>query len=100
MKDLTPAHLRCMGGACPSVQRLDDGRLLIVGAAGVGDALDLNLLMSEDETAIIIHFDILRVALFEEIDKGVRERLSRVSPTKTAAARLAGDIGPDEWVHE
>jgi hypothetical protein len=31
MRNLTPEHLRCFAGSCPSVYELDDGRLLIVG---------------------------------------------------------------------
>jgi hypothetical protein len=31
MKNLTPQHLRCEWGGCPSVHELEDGRLLIVG---------------------------------------------------------------------
>lgn len=31
-EDLTPAHLRCeIAASCPSIHRLEDGRLLIVG---------------------------------------------------------------------
>ncbi|MGB0084781.1 MAG: hypothetical protein WBP94_05335 [Rhodomicrobiaceae bacterium] len=30
-EDLTPSHLRCIGGSCPAVYSLSDGDLLIVG---------------------------------------------------------------------
>ncbi len=31
MKNITPEHMRCQIGYCPSVHELNDGRLLIVG---------------------------------------------------------------------
>ena len=31
LREITPAHLRCLVGACPAVYETDDGRLLIIG---------------------------------------------------------------------
>ena len=49
MQDLTPSHLKCFHGTCPSVWELDDGRLLIVGEVAYK-----NLPVGGRETAIII----------------------------------------------
>lgn len=54
MKDLTPEHMRCPWGQCPSVRELEDGRLLIVGARADQRALDAGIGMSPTEQAILI----------------------------------------------
>ncbi len=68
MRDLTPKHLRCSLGGCPSVHRLDDGRLMIVGVNAEADPtitsqtfLDLGLRgkIGPDEEAIVISADLL-----------------------------------------
>jgi hypothetical protein len=82
MEEVTPAHLRCTPElGCPSVHRLPDGRLLIVGetagpngeeiAVRAYQALARKEAIGSDETAIIIHPDLLSTVMQEEIEKAV-----------------------------
>jgi hypothetical protein len=55
MHNLTPSHLRCgVMSSCPSINQLEDGRLLIVGTYSPARARLNNVPMGEDETAIVI----------------------------------------------
>jgi hypothetical protein len=54
MQDLTPSHLKCFHGTCPSVHELCAGRLLIVGKRGDRTASEGGAPVGEDEYAIII----------------------------------------------
>lgn len=55
-ENLTPERYRCGGSfsGCPSVHRLDDGRLLIVGERGSQKAYDLGVYIAPGQTAIVI----------------------------------------------
>jgi uncharacterized protein (DUF433 family) len=53
-ENLTPERYRCPMGDCPSVHRLNDGRLLIVGQYNPARARMVGASMGEDETAIVI----------------------------------------------
>jgi hypothetical protein len=54
-KNLTPEHLRCTWGGCPSVHRLDDGQLLIVGKmASDEEILKAGAVVGLDERALTI----------------------------------------------
>jgi hypothetical protein len=79
IKNLTPARFRCTYTiSCPSVLRLEDGRLLIVGK--IAPWLKVNedstpidrgswpVDVGTDESAIIIHPDLLSIVIQEEID--------------------------------
>lgn len=69
IKNLTPARFRCTYTiSCPSVHRLEDGRLLIVGADGPS-FVNGELIVDEGESAIIIHPDLLSTVMQEEIEK-------------------------------
>lgn len=59
MENLTPKHLRCSAGHCPSVGRLDDGSLLIVGKRASMAAAIERVSVGEDEHAVIISPDLL-----------------------------------------
>ena len=62
MKDLTPAHMRCGPRNCPSVRRLEDGQLLIVGKTAwkiLPPQQMTDLGCAEDEEAVIISPDLL-----------------------------------------
>ncbi len=65
--DITPAHLRCSIGGCPSVHLLDDGRVLIVGETAFGGDASMHLVqiakiletVGRLESAVIVSPDIL-----------------------------------------
>lgn len=69
MKNLTPDHMRCPMGDCPSIHQLEDGRLLIVGKIAPFLEVDENgqglhpedwpVDLNNDETAIVISPDLL-----------------------------------------
>jgi hypothetical protein len=66
MKNLTPEHMKCPAGYCPSVHELDDGRLLIVGqTAGLVADDEQVAKPGPDETAIIIDRALLANVLTE-----------------------------------
>jgi hypothetical protein len=51
-EDLTPHHLRCGFGSCPSVHRLEDGRLMIVGQEAETRAVELPSGHFQDQAVI------------------------------------------------
>lgn len=53
-RNLTPAHLRCQWGACPSIHELDGGGLLIVGKSATMAAALERVSVGEDEHAVIV----------------------------------------------
>jgi len=60
-KEITPAHLRCSYGGCPSVSVLTDGSLLIVGKKPSSDLMnELNGKVADDEQAVTISAEFLR----------------------------------------
>jgi hypothetical protein len=99
-KNLTPAHLRCHIAECPSVHRLPDGRLLIVGAEPEMRTVETydghfedrtflgNVPVANDEAAILIHPDLLSTVIQEEVEKALgRKRLQQT--------RLV--LSPEDW---
>jgi hypothetical protein len=60
-QELTPAHLRCSWGGCPSVFSLSDGQILIIGKK---PSLDLysqvQHKVADDEFAIVVSCDLLQ----------------------------------------
>jgi hypothetical protein len=69
-KNLTPEHLRCIAGTCPSIHQMEDGRLLIVGERAstylfgsvdgeLRHTIDGDKAVNDDEEAIIISPDLL-----------------------------------------
>jgi hypothetical protein len=60
-EEITPTHLRCVGGSCPSVYRLSDGNLLIVGkrpSAVLSQQIQGKV--TSDEFAIVLDPDYLQ----------------------------------------
>lgn len=89
-KDLTPAHLKCaISISCPSIHRLEDGRLLVVGENAVAKAIDIkNQPLGDNELAIVISEDLL-----SELKKEwVREALANPSDAIIAAMRDAYNV--------
>lgn len=81
-EDLTPKHLKCGFGSCPSVHRLDDGTLVVVAefahmhapGTAIGDLYDsLEQKVGENEAIVVISPDLLGT-LIEEM---MLEKLSR-----------------------
>lgn len=63
MINFTPKHLRCEWGGCPSIHKLDDGRLLVIGNQ-IQSALEETLVQTgrlspDHEQAVIISPDLL-----------------------------------------
>ena len=55
MKNITPQHLRCTFGACPSVFRMEDGNLLIIGKKPSAELADeIRSRIGPGEQAVII----------------------------------------------
>lgn len=96
IKNLTPAHLRCEWGACPSVHRLEDGRLLIVGDDGFPKSREVGIPCDSDEAVIIIHPDLLSTVMQEEIEKALLKDDFAASISKRVA-ELPDRSSPDDW---
>lgn len=89
-EDLTPKHLRCGFGSCPSVHRLEDGSLLIVGKIpgpglrvretdhGIIDTYQgCEFSVGSDEAAVVISPGLLGTLIEEKVREAVdaeRER--------------------------
>lgn len=87
MRNITPVHLRCEWGECPSVHELEDGRLLIVGRDAFDEAERGEVAWGIDETPIIVDRAILANVLLPVGDNaGLVERL------RTQAQVIRGDI--------
>jgi hypothetical protein len=72
-KNLTPSNLRCgVMSSCPSINQLEDGRLLIVGTYSPARARLNNVPMGEDETAIVISPEYLSDYISQHVDAAVR----------------------------
>lgn len=93
IKNLTPAHLRCaIGASCPSVHRLEDGRLLIVGEDGFPRSREVGVPCDSDEAAIIIHPDLLSTVMQEEIEKAVKAERERCAKIDHEFVRLCEEM--------
>ena len=60
-EEITPTRLRCTGGSCPSVYRLSDGNLLIIGkkpSAALSQQVQGKV--ASDEFAIVLSPDYLQ----------------------------------------
>lgn len=60
IKECTPRRLRCGIGACPSVFKLSDGKLIIIGhplSPEESEQLGLSKKIGKKEAAISIHSD-------------------------------------------
>jgi hypothetical protein len=70
MKDLTPKHLKCSATmSCPSIHRLEDGRIMIVGDDGVPEAFARDIQVGAAESAVTITADLLSLYVSEKTDK-------------------------------
>ena len=79
-QDLTPEHMRCdVGASCPSITRLDDGRLLIVGTDAHDLAIKYGIAPSPFEEAIVISPSLLDT-LMEEARREERKLPPMVHP--------------------
>jgi hypothetical protein len=67
--DITPHHMRCFAGSCPSVHELDDGRLMIIGKRGDFMADNLNIAVADSEEAIIIDRALLANVALQGVDR-------------------------------
>jgi len=78
MENLTPKHMRCAPLHCPSVGRIDDGSLLIVGKRASMAAAIERVSVGEDEHAVIISPDLLSDYVAGEVAalKAENERLA------------------------
>jgi hypothetical protein len=72
MRNLTPSHLRCGTGLCPSITQLEDGRLLIVGQYNPSRARMANVSLGEDEAPVVISPDLLADYISQHVDAAVR----------------------------
>ena len=64
-QDITPANLRCAIGCCPSVYKLSDGDLVVIGKKLDRDLLkEIEGRVAEDELAVKISPD-----FFEDLPK-------------------------------
>jgi hypothetical protein len=70
-ENLTPTHLRCGFGSCPSVHRLEDGRLLIVGEMGWSHFWPSGLRPADNEEVILIDPAILATLREEWVREAV-----------------------------
>lgn len=61
INELTPTHLRCSWGGCPSVFALSDGQILIIGKKPSPDIYSqVQEKVADDEFAIVINRDLLK----------------------------------------
>lgn len=68
--DLTPKHLKCSATmSCPSIHRLEDGRIMIVGDDGVPEAFARDIPVGAAESAVTITEDLLSLYVSEKTDK-------------------------------
>jgi hypothetical protein len=95
MKDVTPEHLRCTIGACPSVHELPDGKLLlIVGLRARGrDIEEADALVGATETAIIIDRALLANVGLVQTPSSPVERLSGHLDFEAKAREIADAHG-------
>lgn len=81
-QDLTPKHMRCPAGDCPSITRLDDGRLLIVGAEAPTDldetVFGTEIKIGNNEAGVLISPSLLDT-LMEEVRREERERCAKIA---------------------
>lgn len=82
--NLTPPHLRCDWGGCPSIHRLEDGRLLVVGQS-IDETTPLGDI-GDNEDAVIISPDLLDTLKAEWVRATIRYLLTH-SETYVNAAR-------------
>jgi hypothetical protein len=93
MKNLTPQHLRCEWGGCPSVHELEDGRLHIIGEADGRTHEELRgdgFKIGPGETAVIIDRALLstiRDEVREECAKAIALLAEAWSPRRPEDAR-------------
>jgi hypothetical protein len=60
LEDITPMHLRCEWGACPTVYRMEDGNLLIIGKDPSPQVTEeIAEKIGPDEKAVVISPDFL-----------------------------------------
>lgn len=69
-EDLTPKHLKCGFGSCPSVHRLNDGRLRIVGEFDREHGVTTER-GKPSEAAIVISPDLLGTLIEEKVREAV-----------------------------
>jgi hypothetical protein len=85
MKNLTPQHLRCEWGGCPSVHELEDGRRYIIVGQTAGLVADDELVAKPgpDETAVIIDHALLST-IRDEVREECAEALRQMRWSKDA----------------
>lgn len=93
-EDMTPPHLRCVATfSCPSVHRLDDGRLLIVGEyATIADSSAYSKVLvspgvGDHEIGIVVSPDLLSSYVQEEVKKAI-EKIARRADVLACIKRL------------
>ena len=90
--DLTPKHLKCeIGASCPSIHRLEDGRIMIVGDDGVPEAFARDIPVGAAESAVTITADLLSLYVSEKTDK----LQAKVDACYNA---MAGALVECEWI--
>jgi hypothetical protein len=86
MRNLTPSHLRCGTGLCPSITQLEDGRLVIranliglkstslvrEGDNVVGTKGDLSTFVTDEEVEVIISPEYFADYISQHVDAAVR----------------------------
>ena len=96
-QDLTPEHMRCdVVASCPSITRLDDGRLLIVGTDAHDLAIKYGIAPSPFEEAIVISPSLLDT-LMDEVRREERKLPPMVHPE---GEPIVGAHGPRNLADE
>jgi hypothetical protein len=89
IRDLTPMHLRCRFGACPSVHELSDGRLAVVGPiADVETLAALDGKIAPHEESVIVPRDLLTGICAEDALKSAVARLESAAEALKLEMRL------------
>ncbi len=77
IKNLTPEHMRCeIATSCPSLHRLEDGRLLVVGIYAIREARDAGVHHELWENAVLIEPALLDVYVAEKVREAVQRQRS------------------------
>lgn len=82
-ENLTPPHLRCVTGSCPSIHQLEGGRLLIVGThvREIADVTREQVGVAPTEAAVVIDEDLLSLYIAEKVEEATK---AQWQPIETA----------------
>lgn len=87
-ENLTPAHLLCaVAASCPSIYRLGDGKLLVVGKRDVDCLYLRNVAIGDDEQAVIISPDLLDSLKAEWAREAIGQAASGVTSNRIRRLR-------------